>query len=116
MAFAKPLVVVWEDGFGEMLTPESAPLFLQPGWFGLGPGSLGAGAAALQAALAQLVASPALRADLGQFSRRRGAKRPSPVEIKLARRCRRWMGTVVSEDGNARGKIAAVLSTTAGAR
>lgn len=35
MAFGKPLVVVGEDGFSELLTPESAPTFLQQGWYGL---------------------------------------------------------------------------------
>src|SRR6185437_5484061 len=69
MAFAKPLVVVGEDGFSETLTPESAPLFLEQGWFGLGPGSLGSGAPALQRALSSLVASPARRSELGRFSR-----------------------------------------------
>jgi len=69
MAFAKPLVVVGEDGFSETLTPESAPLFLERGWFGLGPGSLGSGAPALQRALSSLVASPARRSELGRFSR-----------------------------------------------
>lgn len=69
MAFGKPLVVVGERGFSELLTPESAPIFLQQGWFGLGPGSLGAGSPALSLALEHLVGSLALRTKLGTFAR-----------------------------------------------
>ncbi len=47
MAFGKPLVVVGEEGFSELLTPESLP-FSGQGWYGLGPGSLGAGVPALR--------------------------------------------------------------------
>jgi glycosyltransferase involved in cell wall biosynthesis len=67
MAFAKPLVVVGEEGFSEMLTPESAPMFLQQGWYGLGAGSLGIGAPALHGALERLVRSPDMRSQLGLF-------------------------------------------------
>lgn len=70
MAFGKPLVVVGERGFSELLTPESAPLFLRQGWYGLGAGSLGAGVPALRAALEQLVCSPQLRQALGAFARK----------------------------------------------
>lgn len=69
MAFGKPLVVIGEDGFSEMLTQQSLPIFLQQGWYGLGPGSLGAGAPALRVALERLAGSPALRSELGQFAR-----------------------------------------------
>jgi len=69
MAFGKPLVVVGENGFSETLTPASAPLFLNQGWYGLGPGSLGIGVPALRAALQQLVTEPARRKELGRFSR-----------------------------------------------
>jgi phosphatidyl-myo-inositol alpha-mannosyltransferase len=69
MAFGKPLVVVGEDGFSELLTPGSAPIFLRQGWYGLGPGSLGIGAPALRLALEQLVGSPGLRRELGAFAR-----------------------------------------------
>lgn len=69
MAFGKPLVVVGEDGFSELLTPESAPIFLQQGWYGLGPGSLGSGVSGLRAALTRLVDAPALRRELGCFAR-----------------------------------------------
>ncbi len=70
MAFGKPLVVIGEGGFSELLTPESTPIFLQQGWYGLGPGSLGTGAPALRIALEQLVRSRDLRCQLGLHGRR----------------------------------------------
>jgi glycosyltransferase involved in cell wall biosynthesis len=70
MAFGKPLVVIGEDGFSELLTPESAPTFLRQGWYGLGPGSRGAGTAALRSSLEAAVTSPPLRRELGLFGRR----------------------------------------------
>jgi glycosyltransferase involved in cell wall biosynthesis len=69
MAFGKPLVVVGEDGFSELLTPSSASIFLQQGWYGLGPGSLGSGVPALRLAMEQLVGSLDLRRELGAFAR-----------------------------------------------
>lgn len=75
MAFAKPLVVVGEAGFSELLTPESAPTFLRQGWYGLGAGSLGTGAMALEAALRRLVDTPAMRRELGLFGRQLAEQR-----------------------------------------
>jgi glycosyltransferase involved in cell wall biosynthesis len=69
LAFAKPLVVVGEAGFSELLTPDSAPTFLRQGWYGLGAGSLGTGAPALHAALLRLVDSSGMRRELGLFGR-----------------------------------------------
>lgn len=69
MAFGKPLVVVGEEGFSELLTSESLPVFLGQGWYGLGSGSLGAGTLALRIALERLVGSPELRNELGQLGR-----------------------------------------------
>ena len=69
MAFGKPLIVVGERGFSELLTPDSVSLFLRQGWYGLGAGSLGAGVPALRAALERLIQSPQLRQTLGTFSR-----------------------------------------------
>lgn len=69
LAFAKPLVVLGEQGFSELLTPESLPVFLDQGWFGLGPGSLGSGVPALRAAVERVVADPELRSRLGTFGR-----------------------------------------------
>jgi len=65
MAFGKPLVVVGERGFSELLTPESAPTFLRDGWYGLG----GTGAAGLRQAIGHLTDDPALRAKLGDYGR-----------------------------------------------
>ena len=67
MAFGKPLVVVGENGFSELLTPNSAPTFLHQGWYGVGPGSLGAGAPALRLALERLIGSRELRRQLGAY-------------------------------------------------
>ncbi|WP_022722505.1 glycosyltransferase family 4 protein, partial [Rhodopseudomonas sp. B29] len=75
MAFGKPLVVVGEGGFNELLTRESAPTFLRQGWYGLGPGSLGTGAPALQKALERVLASPSTRRDLGLFGRQLAEQR-----------------------------------------
>jgi glycosyltransferase involved in cell wall biosynthesis len=68
MAFGKPLVVVGERGFSEMLTPATARIFLKQGWYGLGPGSLGSGVPALRLALEPLVSSLELRRELGAFA------------------------------------------------
>lgn len=67
MAFGKPLVVVGEVGFSELLTPESAPTFLRQGWYGVGPGSLGAGVPALRLAMERLTNSRELRLQLGAY-------------------------------------------------
>jgi glycosyltransferase involved in cell wall biosynthesis len=75
MAFAKPLVVIGEEGFSELLTLESSPTFLQQGWYGLGTGSLGTGVPALRLALERLVSSPKLRRELGLFGRRLAEER-----------------------------------------
>jgi glycosyltransferase involved in cell wall biosynthesis len=75
MAFAKPLVVIGEEGFSELLTPESAPTFLRQGWYGLGSGSLGTGVAALCVVLQRLIGSPELRRELGRFGRRLAEER-----------------------------------------
>lgn len=69
MAFAKPLVVAGEDGFIELLTRESARLFLRQGWYGRGPGSRGSGTHALCDVLTLLERSPGVRAELGSFAR-----------------------------------------------
>jgi glycosyltransferase involved in cell wall biosynthesis len=75
MAFAKPLVVIGEEGFSELLTPESAPTFLRQGWYGLGPGSLGTGVPGLVLALQRLVSSPEVRRELGRFGRKLAEER-----------------------------------------
>jgi glycosyltransferase involved in cell wall biosynthesis len=69
MAFGKPLIIIGESGFSELLTSASAPIFLHQGWYGVGPGSLGSGVPALRVALQSLAASPELRRELGAFAR-----------------------------------------------
>lgn len=75
MAFGKPLVVIGEEGFSELLTPESAPVFFQQGWYGLGSGSLGKGVAALRMALERVIRSQQLRCELGLLGRRLAEQR-----------------------------------------
>jgi glycosyltransferase involved in cell wall biosynthesis len=70
LAFGKPLIVVGEEGFSELLTPSSLPMFLRQGWYGKGPGSMGSGAPALADALQRLVDRPELRQELSSSSRR----------------------------------------------
>lgn len=65
LSYGKPLVVVGEDGFSELLTRESLPRFLSAGWFGIG----GGGVPALREALRKVAESPQLRAELGEFGR-----------------------------------------------
>jgi glycosyltransferase involved in cell wall biosynthesis len=71
MAFGKPVVVQGEHGFCELVTASSAPIFARQGFFGLGPPDQGRAeaAATLAAILRPLLADPAARLALGQFSR-----------------------------------------------
>ena len=69
LAFGKPLVVVGEHGFSELLTERTAPMFLADGWYGLGPGSLGEGVAGLSRQLSVVLDDPVLRAELGAYGR-----------------------------------------------
>ena len=71
MAFAKPVVVQGEHGFCELLTPQSAGLFSQQGWFGLGPPEHGRAQAAakLTAILRDLADDRQRQISLGQFAR-----------------------------------------------
>ena len=71
MAFAKPVVVQGEHGFCELLTPQSAGLFSQHGWFGLGPPEHGRAQAAakLTAILRDLADDRQRQINLGQFAR-----------------------------------------------
>ena len=56
LAFGKPLVVQGEGGFWQLLTPQSAPTFLDQGWYGLAD-DVAAGAGRLAAILAELLAA-----------------------------------------------------------
>jgi glycosyltransferase involved in cell wall biosynthesis len=73
MAYAKPAVVLGEDGFSELLTPETSRRFLWHGFYGLGDGELGP--ARLAGQLRRLLADEGLRARLGAFSARLVAER-----------------------------------------
>ncbi|MGX1163222.1 glycosyl transferase family 1 [Arthrobacter sp. SLBN-100] len=66
MSFAKPLVVQGEQGFWELLTPESLPLFLQQGWFGTGPATE-TGAGRLAGLLVEIHRNPDRRRELSAF-------------------------------------------------
>ena len=68
LAFGKPLVVQGEGGFWQLLTPQSAPTFLDQGWYGLADDVPG-GAGRLAAILAKLLADPELRLTLGRYGR-----------------------------------------------
>lgn len=69
LSFGKPLVVVGERGFSELLTERTAPMFLSDGWYGLGPGSYGEGVAGMSGALAAVCRDDALRSHLGAYGR-----------------------------------------------
>ena len=66
LAFAKPLIVQGENGFWEVLTPDSLTLFLEQGWYGVGPGSQG-GAERLAQLLRGLLPDESRRESLGSF-------------------------------------------------
>lgn len=66
LAFAKPLIVQGEQGFWELLTPDTLPLFLDQGWYGVGPGTHD-GAARLAHVLRGLLPDESRRKTLGSF-------------------------------------------------
>lgn len=70
LSFAKPLVVQGEQGFFELLTPESTPRFLESGWYGTGSSSDDALAdAAYLAALEPVLSDRGRRLELGAYGR-----------------------------------------------
>ena len=69
LAFGKPLVVVGEQGFSELLTERTAPMFLADGWYGLGAGSLGGHTTGMRRSLSAVLDDPVLRAELGSYGR-----------------------------------------------
>ncbi|GLY05279.1 MULTISPECIES: glycosyltransferase family 4 protein [Actinoplanes] len=73
LAFGRPLIVQGEQGFWELLTPETVDLFLEQGWYGLG----GSGAPALTAHLLRLLDDPALRSRLSAYGRELAVERYS---------------------------------------
>lgn len=66
LAFAKPLIVQGERGFWELLTPDTLPLFLEQGWYGVGPGTQH-GAERLAPLLRGLLLNESRRQTLGSF-------------------------------------------------
>ncbi len=73
LAFGRPLVVQGERGFWELLTPDTADLFLHQGWYGLGDGT--GGADRLTGHLLRLIDDPPLRARLGRYGRELAVER-----------------------------------------
>jgi glycosyltransferase involved in cell wall biosynthesis len=71
LAFGKPLVVQGERGFWRLLTPESAPMFLDQGWYGLGSDEDGraAGARRLEKIVHELINDSAALTRLGGYGR-----------------------------------------------
>ena len=67
MAFAKPLVVQGERGYWRLLDPDSLPVFLTQGWYGIGAGQ--DGAIILADILRELLGDVGARTRLGAFSR-----------------------------------------------
>ena len=65
LAFAKPLVVLGEQGFSRVLDHSTVDLFCYQGWYGLGDG----GPDDLVGQVKPLLDSPELRADLGAMGR-----------------------------------------------
>lgn len=68
MAFGKPVIVQGEQGFWQLLTPESIDRFFWQGWFGVGEGSE-LGGIALKETLGRLMDDGPLRERLGAFGR-----------------------------------------------
>lgn len=66
LAFAKPLIVQGERGFWELLTPDTLPLFLEQGWYGVGSGTQD-GAVRLAQILRGLLLNESRRQTLGSF-------------------------------------------------
>jgi len=67
MAFGKPVIVVGERGFSEIVEPSTVGRFLSGGFYGLGDGDISPMRLADQ--IRRLAADAALRADLGSFGR-----------------------------------------------
>jgi len=71
LAFGAPLVVQGERGFWRLLTPESAPTFLDQGWYGVGSDvDSVAGVDRLAGILTDLLADPGARERLAGYGRR----------------------------------------------
>jgi glycosyltransferase involved in cell wall biosynthesis len=73
LCFGKPLIVQGERGFWRLLTPESCPLFLEQGWYGVGDGT--GGRELLRTAIDAVVDDAGRRAQLGGFGRELAVER-----------------------------------------
>src|SRR3954471_14358418 len=93
MAFAKPLIVLGELGFAELLTPETAAVFLWQGFYGLGNGDTRA--EGLAALIRPLLNDTRRRSELGGFSRRWVESRFSLAEAgrKQLDLYEQWLGS-----------------------
>ncbi len=65
MAFAKPVIVLGEQGFSMILTPDTASLFLRQGFYGTASGQT----SELEEQLGALIADETERVRLAEFSR-----------------------------------------------
>lgn len=74
MAFGVPLIVQGEQGFWELLTPQTLDRFLWTGWYGVGDDPA-QGSARLTEAVSRLRSDAATRAELGQYSRQLAVER-----------------------------------------
>jgi glycosyltransferase involved in cell wall biosynthesis len=101
MAFAKPVVVVGEQGFCELVSPGTIERFLAAGFYGLGNG--GDAAPILAGHLKRLLSDPAEREALGRFGiqlvgarydLRSAAARLERVYRRVASRGPNYMGVV----------------------
>jgi hypothetical protein len=66
MAFGKPVVVLGEGGFSEIFEPSTAPTFFEVGMYGFADEEA---EPRLPGQLRRLLVDPALRDELGRFSR-----------------------------------------------
>jgi glycosyltransferase involved in cell wall biosynthesis len=73
MAFARPVIVLGENGFSEVFRPETAGEFLWRGFFGDSNGDMGSDRLVRQ--LGDLLDHPEERSELGEFGRRTVAER-----------------------------------------
>jgi glycosyltransferase involved in cell wall biosynthesis len=69
MAFGHPVIVQGEQGFWELVAPQTVERFLWTGWYGVGTGT-DHGRAAFSAIMRELLGDPGQRDRLGQYARR----------------------------------------------
>jgi glycosyltransferase involved in cell wall biosynthesis len=77
LAFGKPLIVQGERGFWELLTPDTAPVFLRQGWYGIGTdaGDRDASAMRLEKILLGLLDDRTAWPQLAEFGRTMAVER-----------------------------------------